>query len=88
VGISLRYANAILNEDNASVGRLLQARRLEHCRRALADPLKLQRSISDIAYSFGFIDMTHFGRRFRQAFGQLPSEYRKVQRDALRAGNS
>jgi len=88
VGISLRYANAILNEDNASVGRLLQARRLEHCRRALADPLKVNRSISDIAYSFGFIDMTHFGRRFRQAFGLLPSDYRKVQREALRAVNS
>jgi len=81
VGISLRYANAILSEDDTSVGRLLQARRLEHCRRALADPLKMHRSISDIAYSLGFSDMTHFGRRFRRAFGLLPSDYRKLQRD-------
>ncbi|MBS0416138.1 MAG: helix-turn-helix domain-containing protein [Proteobacteria bacterium] len=88
VGISLRYANSILSEDNTSVGRLLQARRLEHCRRALADPSKLHRSISDIAWSFGFTDMTHFGRRFRQAFGLLPSDYRKGQREALRAVNS
>lgn len=88
VGISLRYANAILSEDNTSVRRLLQARRLEHCRRALADPLKLNRSISDIAWSFGFTDMTHFGRTFRQAFGLLPSDYRKSQRDALRSFNS
>jgi AraC family transcriptional regulator, positive regulator of tynA and feaB len=84
-GISLRYANAILSEDNTSVGRLLQARRLEHCRRALADPLKMHRSISDIAYCFGFTDMTHFGRRFRQAFGLLPSDFRKVQRAAPQA---
>jgi len=88
VGIGLRYANAILSEDDTSVGRLLQARRLEHCRRALADPLKMHRNISDIAYSFGFTDMTHFGRRFRQAFGMLPSDYRKLQRDARRAVNS
>lgn len=88
VGISLRYANAILSDDNTSVGRLLQARRLEHCRDALTDPLKLHRSISDIAYSFGFTDMTHFGRRFRQAFGLLPSDFRRLQREALRAVNS
>jgi AraC family transcriptional regulator, positive regulator of tynA and feaB len=80
VGIGLRYANAILNDDQTSVGRLLQARRLEQCRRALADPLKMHRSISDIAYSLGFTDMTHFGRRFRQAFGLLPSDFRKLQR--------
>jgi AraC family transcriptional regulator, positive regulator of tynA and feaB len=80
-GIGLRYANAILSDDRTSVGRLLQARRLEQCRRALADPLKTHRSISTIAYSLGFTDMTHFGRRFRQAFGLLPSDYRKLQRD-------
>jgi AraC-like DNA-binding protein len=88
VGIGLRYANAILNDDETSVGRLLQARRLEHCRRALADPLKMNRSISDIAYSLGFTDMTHFGRRFRQAFGLLPSDYRRLQRDARHAVHS
>lgn len=88
VGIGLRYANAILSEDDTSVGRLLQARRLEHCRRALADPLKTHRSISDIAYSLGFTDMTHFGRRFRQAFGMLPSDYRRLLRDARRSLSS
>jgi AraC family transcriptional regulator, positive regulator of tynA and feaB len=88
VGIGLRYANAILSDADTSVGRLLQARRLEHCRRALADPLKMHRSISDIAYSLGFTDMTHFGRRFRQAFGVLPSDYRRLQRDARCAVNS
>jgi AraC family transcriptional regulator, positive regulator of tynA and feaB len=88
VGIGLRYANAILSEDDTSVGRLLQARRLEHCRRALANPLKMHRSISDIAYSLGFTDMTHFGRRFRQAFGMLPSDYRRLQRDARCSVNS
>jgi len=81
VGIGLRYANAILSDDRTSVGRLLQARRLDQCRRALADPLKMHRSISDVAYSLGFTDMTHFGRRFRQAFGLLPSDFRKLQRD-------
>jgi AraC family transcriptional activator of tynA and feaB len=88
VGIGLRYANAILSDDRTSLGRLLQARRLEQCRRALADPLKIHLSISDIAYSLGFTDMTHFGRRFRRAFGLLPSDYRKLQRATRQPAHS
>jgi len=32
--------------------------------------------------------MTHFGRRFRRAFGLLPSDYRKLQRDGRRTVDS
>jgi AraC family transcriptional activator of tynA and feaB len=62
------------------VNKLLQARRLERCRHILANPLYGQLSISSIAFSWGFTDMTHFARRFRKAFGVLPSHYRKSQR--------
>jgi AraC-like DNA-binding protein len=77
-GISLRYANAILRDEDTSVGRLLQSRRLERCRQVLADPMQLQRTISSIAFAWGFSDMTHFGRCFRKSFGLLPSEYRRL----------
>jgi len=77
-GISLRYANSILNQyHNTSVSRLLQARRLERCRQILADPLSRHRNISTIAYCWGFTDLTHFTRRFRKAFGLTPSDYRQ-----------
>jgi AraC-like DNA-binding protein len=75
-GVSVRYANAVLAADNTSITRMIQARRLDRCKRALADPLQAQRSIADIAYRWGFSDMTHFARRFRTAYGALPSEYR------------
>jgi AraC family transcriptional activator of tynA and feaB len=78
VGISLRYANAILGDEETSVSRLILTRRLERCRQALADPTQMHRSISSIAFAWGFSDMTHFGRRFRGSFGLLPSEYRKL----------
>jgi AraC family transcriptional regulator, positive regulator of tynA and feaB len=78
-GISVRYANAVLSDENTSVARLIQTRRLERCRQALGDSTQAHRSISDIAYGWGFSDMTHFGRRFKQAYGVLPSEYRKTQ---------
>lgn len=76
-GVSLRYANAVLAEENLSVARLIQERRLARCRRAFDDPLQTHRSVSEIAYAWGFSDMTHFGRRFRKAYGLSPREYRR-----------
>jgi AraC family transcriptional activator of tynA and feaB len=76
-GVSVRYANAVLAEDGTSIMRLIRARRLERCRHALEDPSQAHRTVSEIAYGWGFSDMTHFGRSFRAAFGSLPSEYRR-----------
>jgi AraC-like DNA-binding protein len=36
-GVSVRYANAVLAEDGTSIMRLIWSRRLERCRRALAN---------------------------------------------------
>ena len=33
--------------------------------------------IGDIALGWGFSDLSHFGRRFKAAFGCSASEYRK-----------
>jgi AraC family transcriptional regulator, positive regulator of tynA and feaB len=80
VGISLRYANDVLADENTSVSRLIMERRLERCRAALADPGQARRSIGEIAFGWGFSDMTHFGRRFKQAYGLSPKDYRKISR--------
>jgi AraC family transcriptional regulator, positive regulator of tynA and feaB len=77
VGVSVRYANAVLAGENTSVARFIQTCRLERCRQALADVTQAHRLVSDIAYGWGFSDMTHFGRRFKAAYGMLPTEYRK-----------
>jgi AraC-like DNA-binding protein len=75
-GVSVRYANAVLADEGTSIGRLILARRLACCQRALEDPSQAHRTISAIAYGWGFSDMTHFGRKFRGAYGLLPKEYR------------
>jgi AraC family transcriptional regulator, positive regulator of tynA and feaB len=80
VGISMRYANDVLADENTSVSRLIMERRLERCRAALADPGQARRSIGEIAFGWGFSDMTHFGRRFKQAYGLSPKDYRKISR--------
>jgi AraC-like DNA-binding protein len=80
-GISVRYANAVLAREGTSLTRLLQQRRLERCRRALEDPQD-KRSVGEIAFGWGFADLSHFGRRFKAAFGLTPSQYRKQARQA------
>ena len=77
-GLSVRYANSILSQEHTSLRRLIQTMRLARCRKALEDPLQAGRTVTDIAYSWGFSDMTHFGRAFRSAYGVLPKEFRKV----------
>jgi AraC family transcriptional regulator, positive regulator of tynA and feaB len=74
--VSVRYANALLAEQNTSITRLIQTRRLARCRMALEDPLQKHRTISDIAYGWGFSDMTHFGRSFKATYGLSPRDYR------------
>jgi AraC family transcriptional activator of tynA and feaB len=77
-GVSVRTANAALAGDNTSISRLLLERRLARCKAALGDLRQMHRTVSEIAYGWGFSDMTHFGRKFKAAFGMLPSEYRNL----------
>lgn len=75
-GISIRYANALLAEDGTSLGEYIVSRRLDRCRQALEDHTQALRSISDIAFSWGFSSIPHFCRRFKQRYGLSPGDYR------------
>ncbi|MBC7831105.1 MAG: helix-turn-helix domain-containing protein, partial [Hyphomicrobium sp.] len=75
-GISVRYANALLNSEESSLERLIIQRRLDRCRLALSDTAQAHRTIGDIAFGWGFSDVSHFSRRFKAAFGSTPREYR------------
>jgi AraC family transcriptional activator of tynA and feaB len=77
-GISVRYANSLLAERSTSITRLIRTRRLERCRMALEDPLQRHRTISEIAYGWGFSDMTHFGKGFKAMFDVSPRDYRNL----------
>jgi AraC-like DNA-binding protein len=81
-GVSVRYANEILADHDTSIMRLIRARRLARCRSALQDPNQSHRTVSEIAYGWGFFDMTHFARRFKKAYGILPSECQALAKQA------
>jgi AraC-like DNA-binding protein len=76
-GISSRYANALLARHGTSLERLIQQRRLERCRDALDDPAQVHRTIGEIAFGWGFADLSHFGRRFKTEYGLSPTDYRQ-----------
>lgn len=75
-GISIRYANALLAQEGTSLERYIMLRRLKRCYEVLMNPAHLSRPVSEIAYSNGFSDPSHFGRRFKAQFGCTPSEIR------------
>lgn len=80
-GISLRYAQALLAEDGTSIAGLIRERRLYHCERALMSARRLHRTISEIAFAWGFTDLTNFGRLFKKRYGLSPREYRRSRAD-------
>ena len=76
LGISVSYVHALARRSGQSVMSTIIARRLDACREALRDPTWARRSITDIAFAWGFQDASHFSRRFHARFGQTPSAWR------------
>jgi AraC-like DNA-binding protein len=68
--------NAFAEEPDGVAGYIL-ARRLEACRRVLADRAQAHRSVTDIALGNGFQNMAHFSRVFRTHLGLPPSDFRR-----------
>ncbi|QBQ99170.1 helix-turn-helix domain-containing protein [Paraburkholderia pallida] len=77
LGISKRYLSTIFAGDGQSVERFIRQRRLQKCARDLADRGQAIRPISDIAFGWGFNNLTHFGQSFKAVYGATPREYRK-----------
>lgn len=75
--ISLRYLHKLFESEDATVGRWIQRRRLEECRRALT--VHRHATIAAIASRWGFTSAAHFSRVFRAAYGISPREWRGAQ---------
>jgi AraC-like DNA-binding protein len=77
IGISPRYASDLMASEQTSFRSYVQMQRLERCKRDLSDPALMARHVSDIAYAWGFNDLAHFSRIFKQKFGASPREWRE-----------
>jgi AraC-like DNA-binding protein len=80
--ISPRYLQDLFHTEQTTVSDWIWNRRLEKSQRDLADPIRAYDSIAQIALACGFTDFGHFSRRFKDAFGVPPREYRATLRGA------
>ncbi len=72
-----RYLHHLFSQESETVARYILRRRLEECSRALTIPSQSGRTVTAIAFDYGFNSPTHFGRVFRERFGATPREYRQ-----------
>jgi AraC-like DNA-binding protein len=86
--ISVRTLHQLFHDQGESVSARIRRRRLEQCRRDLADPGLRARHVSAIAARWGFSGPVVFSRSFREAYGLSPTEYRVLCVDDLCAAGS
>ncbi|MFI6522339.1 helix-turn-helix domain-containing protein [Spirillospora sp. NPDC050679] len=75
--ISLRYLHKLFQQEGRTVAGWIRERRLDRCRRDLADPRLDTRPISAIAARWGFTGPGHFSQAFRTAYGLSPRQFRR-----------
>ena len=75
--VSVRLLQKVFEARGESVASIIRQRRLERCRRDLADPGLRDRPIAAIGASWGFLDAPHFSRLFRATYGVSPRTYRQ-----------
>ncbi|MBR7673979.1 helix-turn-helix domain-containing protein, partial [Streptomyces daliensis] len=75
--ISVSYLYKLFNSHGTPVAAWIRHRRLEHCRRDLADPRLASLPVHAIATRWGFTHHAHFSRVFRAAYGIPPQELRQ-----------
>jgi len=74
--ISVRMVHLRFRDVGQTFGRWLLENRLHACSQALRDSRCRAMRICDIAYQWGFGDMSHFNKSFRAQFGMAPGEWR------------
>lgn len=74
--ISVRFLQSLFEDDGETVTGWIRARRIERCRRDLADPRLAQIPVGTVAARWGLIDAAHFSRLFKAAYGVPPTRYR------------
>ena len=74
--LSLRSLHSLFAETGHTVSEWIRMRRLERCRRDLADPLQQRVPVGAIGARWGLPDAAHFSRVFRTHYGCSPTAFR------------
>ena len=71
-GCTKRYLHMAFQSEQISISDYILKQRVERCREDLLNPAFAHKSITEIAFSWGFNNSNHFSRCFKQAFGLSP----------------
>jgi AraC-like DNA-binding protein len=83
LSISVRQLYRVCSAAGFSLEQWVIDQRLEGARAELADPGSAGRPVAVVARRWGFTDASYFSRRFRQAHGVTPREWRQAGPAAL-----
>jgi AraC family transcriptional regulator, positive regulator of tynA and feaB len=75
LGCTKRYLHMLFSERGLTVSDYIWRARLQHCRQELE--AHGGKTITDVAFSWGFSSSSHFSRAFRKCFGVSPSAIHK-----------
>jgi AraC-like DNA-binding protein len=74
---SPRHVHRAFEGEAETLSQYILRRRLERCRQDLSAPQLGRRSITEVAFSWGFNNASHFSRVFKRQFGFPPSTARR-----------
>jgi AraC family transcriptional regulator, positive regulator of tynA and feaB len=77
LGCTKRYLHMLFSDRGMTVSDYIWRARLQHCRQELET--QAGKTITDVAFSWGFSSSSHFSRVFRKYFGVVPSSIHKAQ---------
>lgn len=77
--MSADHLSRIFKHEPMPLSRLIWQSRLAACTKDLHDPKLRHRSISEIAFAWGFNDAAHFSRAFKERHGMSPRQWRAGQ---------
>jgi AraC family transcriptional activator of tynA and feaB len=81
LGCTKRYLHMLFSDRGMTVSDYIWQTRLQNCRHELET--QAGKTITDVAFSWGFSSSSHFSRVFRKYFGFVPSAIHKAQHAAL-----
>src|SRR5271170_7964102 len=81
LGCTKRYLHMLFSDRGTTISDYIRHARLQNCRQELES--QAGKSVTDVAFSWGFSSSSHFSRVFREYFGIVPSSIHKTQNGGL-----
>ncbi len=76
--VSVRHLHSLFAGTGQTVANWVKEQRLQKCREALRNQDLLDKTITEIAFTWGFNDASHFSRSYKWRYGISPKEDRNA----------